>query len=322
MVADYFNLGFTVHKSKLFNSDEDVTFPPLPTEEHFDATRLQQRWDKIASEYRSLVLMEQSIDQQVTKRTHIGEKRDQETILSEVMAEISEARNKFKFSKDMEVSGMSRRAFLTPPPRLNFATVTTISLGSASDGSSPASVEPSVASNNTSLLLSPRSAANSGNNSSGSSAPATPLKKASDADTSSSNVSPGRSKVLGRLGGGRSGPSMQSRHQRQLGGDSWQKSFVAAQEKQHKERLENSKEMQRMQNETMLKMQAMNNEHQMQMQMQMITALGAIFGGSGGFGGGGGSRGGFGGGFGGGVAGGGEVSHSENSVDSDGLLGP
>ena len=154
MVADYFNLGFTVHKSKLFNSDEDVTFPPLPTEEHFDATRLQQRWDKIASEYRSLVLMEQSIDQQVTKlSTHIGEKRDQETILSEVMAEISEARNKIKFSKDMEVSGMSRRAFLTPPPRMNFATVATVSLGSASDGSSPASVEPSVTSNNTSLLV-------------------------------------------------------------------------------------------------------------------------------------------------------------------------
>jgi hypothetical protein len=170
MVADYFNLGFTVHKSKLFNSDEDVTFPPLPTEEHFDALRLQQRWDIIASEYRSLVLMEQSVDQQVTKGTHIGEKRDQETILSEVMAEISEARNKIKFSKDMEVSGMSRRAFFTL--RMNFATVTTISLGSASDGSSPASVEPSVASNNTSLLLSKRSAANSGNNSSGSSAPA------------------------------------------------------------------------------------------------------------------------------------------------------
>ena len=55
---------------------------------------------------------------------------------------------------------------------------------------------------------------------------------------------------------------------------------------QRKEQLKHDKKMQRIECETMLKMQAMQNQHSMQMQMQMMASLGSVFdvggGGSGG----------------------------------------
>ena len=86
------------------------------------------------------------------------------------------------------------------------------------------------------------------------------------------------------MGGGESPSSMLSHKQRKQAfqGPESNKALItayaASQEKQHKERLEHDKEMQKMQCETMLKMQAMQNQHAMQMQMQMMASLGSVVG--------------------------------------------
>ena len=218
----------------------DIVFATLPDAEHCDADRLQQRWDKISKEYRDLVLLQQSVDQQICKRTHIGGKRDQETIMSEVMAEISEAERKFKFSKDMVISGMSKHAFLAPPARLNLSKVATVSLGTA-----PPPAPVLADSGSTSGLETPAS-----------SGPVTPAKGSTRTNSDqekTSPSSPGRKRVHGRMGGGKSPAPMLSRHQRKQtfqGPDSNKDlltAYAAGQEKQHKERLEHDKEMQKMQ---------------------------------------------------------------------------
>ena len=68
---------------------------------------------------RNLILKKQTIDQQVSHKVHFGEKRDQEVVLSEVMAEIDDAEKKFKFFSDMKISELSRHAFLDPPDRVS-----------------------------------------------------------------------------------------------------------------------------------------------------------------------------------------------------------
>ena len=332
MVSELFNKGFTAPKKKLVDSDVDITFAALPDAEHCDADRLQQRWDKISKEYRDLVLMQQSVDQQVCKRTHVGEKRDQETIRSEVMAEISEAEKKFKFSKDMVTSGMSKHAFLAPPARLNLSKVASFSLATA-----PAPVPAPAESVSTSSPVTPVLT----------SCPGTPSASTqSNSDQEEKSPSPGSKKVLGKLGGGKSPASMLSRLKRKqtFQGTESNKAlltaYTAGQEKQHKERLEHDKEMQKMQCETMLKMQAMQNEHAMKMQMHMMASLSSVFGlggggghrhvgggcGVGGFVGGSGAQGAFVGGGDGPGAGGEDTIFAEgDSMDSetarDGLLG-
>ena len=188
--------------------------------------------------------------------------------MSEVMAEISEAERKFKFSKDMVISGMSKHAFLAPPARLNLSKVATVSLGTA-----PPPAPVLADSGSTSGLETPAS-----------SGPVTPAKGSTRTNSDQEETSPGspgRKRVNGRMGGGKSPASMLSHHQRRQtfqGPDSNKAlltAYAAGQEKQHKERLEHDKEMQKMQCETMLKMQAMQNQHSMQTQMRMLALLGS-----------------------------------------------
>ena len=130
--------------------------------------------------------------------THIGGKRDQEIITSEVMAEISEA---VKFSKDMVISGMSKHAFLAPSVRLNLSKNATISLGTVPP------LPPVLAD----------SGSTSGPDTSASSGPVTPAKESARTNSDHEETSPGSpgiKKVLGRMGKGKSPASMLSHHQR------------------------------------------------------------------------------------------------------------
>ena len=82
MVAKLFIEGFTVKKIFLAGVEEDIVFPPLPDDEKdISGTRLQNKWDKVSKEYRDLMLMKQNIEQEVCKRTHVGEKRSQDEII-------------------------------------------------------------------------------------------------------------------------------------------------------------------------------------------------------------------------------------------------
>ena len=80
MVAGKFNTGFVVKKSILAGVEADIMFSALPDDEHVTGARLQSKWEKVSHDYRAIMLMKQNIDREVSKRTHIGEKRDQSII--------------------------------------------------------------------------------------------------------------------------------------------------------------------------------------------------------------------------------------------------
>ncbi len=89
MVAKKYNHGFVVNKTLLAGAEEGIECPPLSELENYvTEARLQSKWDKVSREYRDLMLMKQNINREVSKITHVGEKRLQDEILSEVMAEI------------------------------------------------------------------------------------------------------------------------------------------------------------------------------------------------------------------------------------------
>ncbi len=80
--------------------------------------------------------MKQNIDQKVSKRSHVGKKRPQDEIMSEVMAEIEQMKKVFKFSANMIQCRWDHVPHLNPPQRLNSQTlVVTLS---ASTVTSPA----------------------------------------------------------------------------------------------------------------------------------------------------------------------------------------
>lgn len=134
MVAKVFNEGFTVKKSIMAGVEEDIIFPPLPNGENdMSGTRLQNKWDKVSKEYRDLMLMKQNIDREICKRTHVGEKRPQDEILTEVMSEIENLEKAFKFADDMMKCQWDQVPHLNPPPRLNSQSpVVTLSASSSS----------------------------------------------------------------------------------------------------------------------------------------------------------------------------------------------
>jgi hypothetical protein len=79
-VADLWNNGFVVKSKILAGVREDIVFPALPVGEHATGARLQNRWEKVSKEYRDLMLLKQNVDNEMKKRTHIGEKRGQDEI--------------------------------------------------------------------------------------------------------------------------------------------------------------------------------------------------------------------------------------------------
>jgi hypothetical protein len=119
MVAELFNKGFVAKKRILAGVEDDVEFLALPVSEHITGARGQSKWEKIFKEYRDLMLMKQNVENEVNKRTHMGEKRRQDEILSDVMAEIEAEEKKFKFLADMHACRWNEVAHLNPPPRIN-----------------------------------------------------------------------------------------------------------------------------------------------------------------------------------------------------------
>ncbi len=62
---------------------------------------------------------DQNINQEVSKRSHIGENRLHDGILSEVMAQVEPMEKAFKFSDDIKKCQWDQTPHLNPPPRLN-----------------------------------------------------------------------------------------------------------------------------------------------------------------------------------------------------------
>ena len=200
MVALKYNKGFTVKKTFLIGVDNDIVFPPLPDGMHADGCQLQRKFEKICGEYRNIILFRQKQDREVAKRSHMGEKRSQDAILTEVLEELREMEAKFKFCDDMKVARWDGHAFLNPPSRVNVR-----------DPVAVVSVSPSPSGASGSLSATDAVDTHSEDK-----------ERISDSESGhgepspGSSVSPGSEKVLGRMGGKkRSLASMRSYQERQ-----------------------------------------------------------------------------------------------------------
>ena len=136
----------------------------------------------------------------MAKRSHIGEKRSQDAILTEVLEELREMEAKFKFCDDMKVARWDGHAFLNPPSRVNVR-----------DPVAVVSVSPSPSGASGSLSATDAVDTHSEDK-----------ERISDSESGhgepspGSSVSPGSEKVLGRMGGKkRSLASMRSYQERQ-----------------------------------------------------------------------------------------------------------
>ena len=87
-------------------------FSPLPDEIHADSSQLQRKFEKLCGEYRDIILFRQKQDREVAKRSHIGKKRSQDAVLTEVLEELREMEAKFKFCDDMKAARWDSHAFL------------------------------------------------------------------------------------------------------------------------------------------------------------------------------------------------------------------
>ena len=103
--------GFTAKKTFLIGMDKDIVISPLPDEMHADSSQLQRKFEKFCGEFRIIILFRQKQDQEVGKRSHIGEKRLQDAKLTEVLEELREMEAKFMFCDDMKAARWHAHAF-------------------------------------------------------------------------------------------------------------------------------------------------------------------------------------------------------------------